>query len=58
MCRFRSGAEEVAGRQEVAKHVRARVDHAPLASWREVGGDRRWPVGWAGLLGQNSWAAR
>ena len=26
-----------AGRQEVAQRVRARGDHAPLASWREVG---------------------
>ena len=40
-----------AGRQEVAGARRA---HAPVF-WREVGGDWRWPVGWAepGGLGQH-----
>ena len=38
------------GSQEVARHVAsARRARAP-AFWREVGGDWRWPVGWAGTV--------
>ena len=50
--------QEVAGRCDRGRtHGRARW-RVPLSSWRKEGDDWCWPVGLAGLLGQNGWAAR